>query len=89
MPRLYSNRDRPFDMGALPTERLERDPSAAPAAAAMPADAWPPGATALAHAVPEYRRLCAAFLDGAPAPRRAPVPEDPGARCARCCAASR
>ena len=25
MPRLFSNRDRPFDLGALPAERLARD----------------------------------------------------------------
>jgi hypothetical protein len=39
--RLFSNRDRPFDMGVLPTELLERDPAARIVACAMPGDANP------------------------------------------------
>jgi ferredoxin len=75
--RLFSNRDRPFDMGVLPTELLARDPAAAAVEAAMPADAAPHGADSIAAAIPEYRALCAQFLDGEPAGARAPVPDDP------------
>ena len=79
MSRLHSNRDRPYDMGALPTERLERD-VAAPifdtAQAAMPADHEQQTAASVAHAFDEYRELFAKFLDGAPAPALAPVPGD-------------
>lgn len=80
MPRLFSNRDRPFDMGVLPTELLPRAAGADVAAARQPADAGAAGAHAIAGAVPEYRELFARFLDGAVAPARAPVPDDLAAR---------
>ncbi len=77
MSRLFSNRDRPYDMGVLPTELLERDAGAPELPARMPSDAAAAGADSVAAAMPEYRELCAAFLDGEPAPARAPVPQDP------------
>lgn len=77
MSRLFSNRDRPFDMGVLPTELLARDAGAAIADACMPSDATQPSADSIAPAIPEYRALCAQYLDGETAPARAPVPEDP------------
>ena len=80
MPRLFSNRDRPFDRGVLPTERLPRAADAPALAARQPADAHPAGPSAIVAAIPEYRELFARFLDGAVAPARAPVPGDLAAR---------
>ena len=77
MARLFSNRDRPFDLGPLPAELLQRDPGAAIADARMPGDAAAPGPDSIHAALPEYRELCARFLDGEAAPAPAPVPEDP------------
>ena len=77
MTRLFSNRDRPFDMGVLPTERLARDANAPVCEAAMPADAAAAGPDSIATAIPEYRALCAKHLDGEAAAARAPVPDDP------------
>ncbi len=82
MARLYTNRERPFALGTLPTERLARQAGAPPRPAGQPADRHPPGAAALAHAVPEYRDLVARFVDGPVAPARAPVPDDLQARAA-------
>lgn len=76
MARLFSNRERPFDMGVLPTELLARDPAAAIAEARMPQDRAAAGADSILPALPEYRDLCIRFLDGEPAPKRAPVPDD-------------
>ncbi len=76
MSRLYSNRDRPFDMGVLPTELLARDPLAQAADARMPADSANPHADAVAGVFPEYRELFARFLDGEVAASRAPLPDD-------------
>ena len=80
MARLFSNRDRPFDLGVLPTERLPREAGAASAPARQPGDANTAGPDSMAGAVPEYRELFARFLDGAVAPDRAPVPADLAAR---------
>lgn len=77
MSRLFSNRARPFDMGVLPTELLARDANAPVVDARMPEDAAPPSADSIAAAIPEYRALCAQFLDADAAPARAPVPDDP------------
>ncbi len=77
MPRLYSHRDRPVDMGPLPTERLERQAGAPAFDASLPSDAVPPGAAAVAHAIPEYRESFARFGGGEPAAAKAPVPDDP------------
>ncbi len=76
MSRLFSNRDRPFDMGVLPTELLARDAAATIADARMPWDTTQPSAKSIATAIPEYRDLCAQFMDGETAPSRAPVPDD-------------
>jgi ferredoxin len=80
MPRLYSNRDRPYYMGVLPTERLARDPGALPVGAAMPCDGGAPGEACVTHAMPEYRELFAPHLAGTPAAAKAPIPDDPVAR---------
>jgi ferredoxin len=74
--RLYSNRNRPFDLGPLPLERLPRDPAAPLREARQPRDAAPAGAASLAPAIPEYRDLFRQYLDGEVAPARAPVPDD-------------
>jgi ferredoxin len=77
MARLFSNRDRSFDLGVLPTELLARDPDAAIADARLPGDAAAPAAESILKAIPEYRDLCIKFFDGEVAPKRAPVPDDP------------
>jgi ferredoxin len=76
MARLYSNRERPFDLGPLPAELLPRDPGAPLAEARQPADAATAGPDSILPAIPEYRELFAKFLDGEVARQRAPVPED-------------
>ena len=77
MARLFSNRDRSFDMGVLPTELLARDPGAAVTEARQPADSHVPGKESILAAIPEYRDLCLRFFDGEVAAKRAPVPDDP------------
>jgi len=76
MARLFSNRDRPFDLGPLPAELLARDASVPVAPARQPADPGAAGPDAIAAALPEYRELFAQYLDGEVARSRAPVPED-------------
>ncbi len=79
MPRLFSNRDRAFHLGPLPTERLPREPGAPERPATQPQDPNAAGADAVSTVLAEYRALMAAHLDGAVAPARAPIPEDPQA----------
>ena len=76
MARLYSNRDRPFDLGPLPLERLPRDTAAPMVDARQPVDVARAGADSIAAAFPEYRELFAPYLDGEVARSRAPVPDD-------------
>ncbi|OSZ74529.1 reductive dehalogenase domain-containing protein [Hydrogenophaga sp. IBVHS1] len=76
MPRLFSNRDRHFDLGVLPTELLPRAAVEPAAGVRQPDDAMPPGADSVLGALPEYRALFQAHLDGPVAPARAPVPDD-------------
>jgi reductive dehalogenase len=76
MARLYSNRDRPFDLGPLPLERLPRDTAAPIVDARQPVDVARAGADSIAAAIPEYRELFAQYLDGEVARSRAPVPDD-------------
>ena len=76
MARLYSNRDRPFDLGPLPAERLPRDAAARIVDARQPGDTAPAGPDSIAAALPEYRELFAQYLDGEVARSRAPVPDD-------------
>lgn len=76
MARLYSNRDRPFDLGPLPLERLPRDPAATILDARQPQDASPADPGSIAAAIPEYRELFRQYLDGEVASSRAPVPDD-------------
>jgi hypothetical protein len=76
MARLFSNRDRPYDMNMLPTELLARDPHLAILDASMPGDATQPSPDSILAAIPEYRDLCVKFFDGEVAPKRAPVPSD-------------
>ena len=80
MPRLHSHRDRPVDLGPLPTERLARQADAPVRPAIQPPDPNPAGPWAVDGVVPEYRALCARFFDGEAAPARAPVPDDRAAR---------
>jgi ferredoxin len=76
MSRLFSNRDRSFDMGVLPTELLARDPHAPIRDARLPKDPNAVGTESILNAIPEYRDLCIKFVDGEVAPKRAPVPDD-------------
>jgi ferredoxin len=76
MARLFSNRDRPFDLGILPTELLARDAAATIGEARQPGDTSPAGPQSILAAIPEYRELFAKFLDGDLARARAPVPDD-------------
>ena len=76
MARLYSNRERSFDLGVLPTELLPRDAAARVLDARQPQDDASAGPDSILAAIPEYRELFAKYLDGAGAPARAPVPED-------------
>ena len=71
MSRLFSNRDRHFDMGMLPTELLQRDDAAQLLPARMPADQNFAAASAVTEAFGEYEMLCAQNLDGACATDRA------------------
>lgn len=77
MARLFSNRDRPFDLGPLPLERLPRNPAAPILEARQPADRDSAAPDSIAAALPEYRDLFRQYLDGRAAPARAPVPDDP------------
>jgi ferredoxin len=76
MARLFSNRERSFDMGVLPTELLARDPAAPIGDARLPDDAGVRGEDSILAAIPEYRELCVRFFDGEVAAKRAPVPDD-------------
>jgi ferredoxin len=76
MARLFSNRERPFDLGILPTELLPRDAAAAIVDARQPADTASAGPESILAAFPEYRELFAKYLDGEVARSRAPVPDD-------------
>ena len=80
MARLFSNRERPFDMGVLPTELLARAPSAPAVDSRMPADVHEEGSRSIGPALREHFDFCLRYLDGEMAPARAPVPEDPVAR---------
>lgn len=77
MARLFSNRERPFDLGVLPSELLPRDAALPVADSAQPRDANAPDGDSILAALPEYRELCEKFLEGAPFAARAPVPDDP------------
>ncbi|MEO8202631.1 MAG: reductive dehalogenase domain-containing protein [Betaproteobacteria bacterium] len=82
MARLFSNRDRSFDLGVLPTELLARDPAAPIAPSSQPSDAHAAGATSTAAALEEYRALCLTYIDGEVAATQAPIPADPQVRSA-------
>ncbi|HEX5093412.1 MAG TPA: reductive dehalogenase domain-containing protein [Burkholderiales bacterium] len=76
MARLFSNRDRPFDLGPLPLELMPRDARASIREARQPVDASAASDESLAASIPEYRELFSKFLDGEVARARAPVPDD-------------
>ena len=80
MSRLYSNRDRAFDMGVLPTELLPRDAAAPIVRALMPVDMNTAGEAAISGACPEYLALFRQYFDGDVAPQHAPAPDDPAVR---------
>jgi ferredoxin len=77
MARLFSNRDRSYDLGVLPTELLARDLDAPIRDSQLPKDANAASLESILDAIPEYRDLCIKFFDGEVAPKRAPVPDDP------------
>ncbi|MFN0159708.1 MAG: Fe-S protein [Burkholderiales bacterium] len=76
MSRLFSNRQRQYDMGVLPSELLARDADAAALPAAGPGDVNRAASDSVAVAFAEYEALFATHLEGAVAPRRAPLPDD-------------
>ena len=76
MSRLFSNRDRHFDMGVLPTELLARDADAQPLPAKVPADRFAAGPAGVNEALAEYQALFVQHLSGEPAAERAPLPDD-------------
>ena len=76
MTRIFSNRDRPFDMGDLPTERLSRVPQAPEVQAVLPNDQYKPGPHALNDALSIYQALFEKHLDGGKALSQAPLPDD-------------
>jgi ferredoxin len=80
MARLFSSKERPFDMGVLPTELLARDAAARVVESRMPADACEPHEESIAPALREHFDFCGKYLEGEVAPARAPVPEDALAR---------
>src|SRR3970040_1854412 len=72
MARLFSNRERPFDMGVLPTELLARDPSAPVVDSRLPGDRFSPGEESILPALQEHFDFCVRYLDREVAPARAP-----------------
>ena len=80
MARLFSNRDRPYDMGVLPTELLARDPDAPVVGSRMPSDSAARHENSIAPALQEYFDFCVKYFDGDVVAARAPVPDDPLAR---------
>ena len=76
MARLFSNRERPFDMGVLPTELLARHANAPIVDSRMPSDSGEAGTESIAPALKEHFDFCVRYFDGDVAPARAPVPED-------------
>lgn len=76
MARLFSNRDRQFDLGVLPTELLPRAVVEPVAGVRQPADSAHAGPDTVLSALPEYRVLFDKHLDGVIALARAPVPDD-------------
>jgi ferredoxin len=80
MSRLFTNRDRPFDMGVLPTERLPRDAAAPVLPARLPGDMQAATPRNIDTALAEYQALFCKYLDGEPARARAPLPEDTATR---------
>jgi ferredoxin len=77
MARLFSNRDRPYDMGVLPTELLARDPAAPIVDSRMPLDLAGRHENSIAPALQEYLDFCVKYFEGEMAAARAPVPDDP------------
>ena len=80
MTRIFSNRNRHFDMGDLPTELLARDANAPELKATLPKDRYPAGPNSLNDALASYQTLFEHYLEGESAMARAPLPEDLGIR---------
>jgi ferredoxin len=76
MTRLFSNRNRHFDMGDLPTELIARDVSAPELKASSPQDQYSAGPNSVNDALATYQTLFEQYLDGETANARAPLPED-------------
>ena len=64
MSRLFSNRDRHFDMGVLPTELLARDGNLVPQHASVPTDRFTAGPAGVNQALAEYQALFVQHLSG-------------------------
>ncbi|RJF95195.1 4Fe-4S dicluster domain-containing protein [Noviherbaspirillum saxi] len=80
--RLYSHKNRAFHLSSLALEALPRIETDAlrEVNARQPEDCHAAEQGAISHAIPEYLELFRTYLDGAPAPSRAPVPDDVAAR---------
>ena len=76
MTRLFSNRNRHFDMGDLPTEMLARDANAPELKATSPTDQYAAGPSSLTDALATYQALFEQHLEGETAIARAPLPKD-------------
>ncbi|HEX2197736.1 MAG TPA: Fe-S protein, partial [Burkholderiales bacterium] len=76
MARLFSNRERPYDMGVLPTELLARDAAAEIVDSRQPGDLVRPHEASIAPALQEHFDFCVKYLEGEVAPAKAPVPDD-------------
>ncbi|MGE0335197.1 MAG: reductive dehalogenase domain-containing protein [Gammaproteobacteria bacterium] len=84
MIKLFSHRDRAVHLGAFPLERLARATTTA-AAPRLPATGPLPGDNpsrphSLRHALRDYLELMDRLRSGAPAPTRAPIPDEPAVR---------
>jgi ferredoxin len=76
MARLFSNRERPYDLGVLPTELLARDADGAVVESLMPGDTNKASDDSIVPALREHFDFCVKYLDGEVARARAPVPDD-------------
>ena len=77
--RIYSNRNRPNHLGALPLERLARVDSVVATrdpGAAVPVDSNPSAPDSMAEHANEYAQLFSGFLDGPVAPPGDGIPDD-------------
>ena len=77
------SKKRPFHLGTFPLESLPRDDAVVEAESSRPPSPAPEPTRQsglLVEAVERYREIFAGFVEGDPAPARAPVPDDPERR---------